>query len=377
MAKVLKKPQAVADLESMIVRRIHAAGELSRVELSRAIKVVASTTGIYVDRLVADGFLLEAAGTERGLGRPPVLLRLNPRAGRFVGVDFDARYIHAVSVDFSQALLVEARRPIPARPDTQGVLNLIAEAIRAAVGRGHRRDLLGIGLGVPGLVDPARGVSLRYNFLPDWRDVPIGPYLGEHFGVPVSLENNLRVMALAELHSPGGQGCQHLVCLGIRSGIGSGIIADGRLLTGETNQAGEVGRWIYPPAGRVDGVGRPHSIEDIASVTALLAKAGLSEVDELLGKLGLGDRHLQRLVSNAARVHAWTAHQLVALLDCQRLVVATPLLASDAYRQALFAAAERFGGEWLTARMCASELGPFAGARGAAALAFQNWRPRR
>lgn len=377
MARVLKKPQAVADLESAIVRRIQGAGELSRVELSRALKVVASTTGIYVDRLVADGFLVETSGAERGLGRPPVLLRLNPRAGRFVGVDFDARQIQAVSVDFAQNQLVEARRMIPAKADAQGVLSLIADAIRAAAGRGHRRDLLGIGLGVPGLVDPPRGMSLRYNFLPDWVDVPIGPLMAEQFGVPVSLENNLRAMALAELHSAAAQGARNLVCIGIRSGIGSGVVADGQLLTGATNQAGEIGRWIYPPAGRLDGVGRPQTIEDIASVSALLAKAGLATADELLGKLQLGDRQLERLVTAAARVHAWTAHQLVALLDCERLVVATPLLASDAYRRALFAAAERFGGQWLSGRLYASELGPFAGALGAAALAFQNWRPQR
>lgn len=377
MARVLKKPQAVAELEAKIVQHIHAAGEMSRVELSRAIQVVASTTGIYVDRLVADGFLLESTGAERGLGRPPVLLRLNPRAGRFVGVDFNARQIYAVAVDFSLGPLAEVRRDIPPGTDIQGILSLIGDAIRAALGRRGRRDLLGIGLGVPGLVDPATGTSLQYLFLPDWVNVAIGPTFAEQFGVRVSIENNLRAMALAELHRPGAQNWQHLVCLGIRSGIGSGIVVDGRLLSGATQRAGEIGRWIYAPGRRADPSNRPRTIEDIASVTALLAKTELATIDALVEKLEQGDRRVEQFVKTAAHVHAWTAYQLTNLLDPERLVVATPLLAGERYRAALFAAAEQLGGSWLMQRLHASELGPFAGARGAATLAFQHWRPQR
>src|SRR6188474_3061972 len=107
MPKVAKKPQAISDLESALIHLVQGHGDVSRVDVARRLKLVPSTAGIYVDRLIAEGFLTESngpasEGTARGPGRPPVLLRLNPRAGRFVGVDFDARQILAKCVDFAQ-----------------------------------------------------------------------------------------------------------------------------------------------------------------------------------------------------------------------------------------------------------------------------------
>src|SRR5690242_7756212 len=95
---VQKKPQAVAALESAMIRLVHSEHDISRVELARRLKLVPSTAGTYVDRLLKAGFIRETAAATRGLGRPPIVLELNPQAGRFVGVDFDARQIHASSV---------------------------------------------------------------------------------------------------------------------------------------------------------------------------------------------------------------------------------------------------------------------------------------
>ena len=83
-------------------------------------------------------------------------------------------------------------------------------------------DVLGIGLGVPGPIDAERGIALDYRFIQDWRNVPIGARIGSRFDVPVFVENNLRSMALGELWCNSGAGLRDLICLGIRSGIGSG-----------------------------------------------------------------------------------------------------------------------------------------------------------
>lgn len=380
MPQVVRKPQARQNLESAVVRLIHAAGGVSRVDLARSLKLVPSTAGIYVDRLIHNKILLEAASPVRGLGRPPVVLQLNPKAGRFVGVDFDARQILAKAVDFAQQPLAEARRLIPARAGVERVLEIIGEAIeevagprRAAARTG--RDLLGIGLGVPGPVDPERGVSLYYAHLPNWRDVPIGPHFAERFGVPTFVENNLRSMALAEHCVGHGRGLRNLVCLGVRSGIGSGILVDGKLLHGAHNTAGEIGRWVYPGA-KPTKDDRPTTIEDVSSVSALLAAADLATVADLSAALERGDRRVVALVRQAAEVHGWVAHQLVALFDPETIVVSGPLVEHETYWSALRAAAERCGPD-AAARLRPSTLGPFAGASGAAALAFQHWKPRR
>jgi predicted NBD/HSP70 family sugar kinase len=400
MSKAVKKPHAVAALESDIVRLVRARGPLSRVELARELKLVASTAGIYADRLIRSGYLIETKAAPRGLGRPPVLIELNPQGGRFIGVDFDARQIMAVSVDFAQRPLARVCRTIPALATAERVLDTIEEAIREAIGP-TRDDVMGIGLGVPGPVDADRGVALEYKFIRDWHSVEVKRRIAATFKVPIFVENNLRSMALGELWCGEGRGLRDLVCLGIRSGIGSGIIVGGRLLRGSNNMAGEIRRWVCPEdilpvqatlASRSDGE-PPRTIEDVASVTAMLDEASarlargeasslgkpgdLPSVDELLQAAAAGDGLARSIVERFAFTHGWIVHQLALLLDPERVVIAGPLAASPVYLDAVQEATVRLAGPELGSRIVRSKLGAFAGARGAAAMAFHHWRPRR
>lgn len=400
MPKVVKKPHAVADLESDIVRLVRARGPISRVELARELKLVASTMGIYTDRLLRKGYLTESKSARSGLGRPPVLIELNPQGGRFIGVDFDARQIMAMSVDFAQRPLVQVRRTIPAVATAERVLATIEESIREVIGP-TGDDVMGIGLGVPGPVDADRGVALDYKFIRDWHNVEIKRQIGALFKVPVFVENNLRSIALGELWCGEGRGLRDLVCLGIRSGIGSGIIVGGRMLRGSNNLAGEIRRWICPEdilpgqaahAGRGNGRA-PRTIEDVASVTAMLDEVGerlARGESSLLGKPGDlpsvaalvegadgGDELARSIVERGASTHGWIVHQLVLLLDPERVIIAGPLAESSVYLDTLQRATTRLAGPTVAARVVRSTLGDFAGARGAAALAFHHWRPRR
>ena len=251
--KALKKLQVVSDLESAMIRLVRARGGISRVELARKLKLVPSTAGIYVDRLLVEGYLLETAVSVRGLGRPPVVVQLNPRAGRFVGVDFDARQIFATAVDFAQQPLQEVRRTIPARATVERVLEIIADAITEVAGTSRTN------CSASGSACPARSMR-RAESRCDIRFCETGTKCRSvrgwpnTFSVPVSVENNLRSIALAELWSGQGRGLRNFVCLGVRSGIGSGIIVDGQLLRGANNLAGEIGRWVCPEA-LIDGSG--------------------------------------------------------------------------------------------------------------------------
>jgi glucokinase len=369
---------------------------MSRRELARELKLVDSTAGIYADRLIQGGYLVESKATARGLGRPPVLIELNPERGRFIGVDFDARQILTVAVDFTQRPLEQVRRTIPARATTERVLSTIEQSIHDVIGP-RRSDVLGIGLGVPGPVDAENGIALRYKFISDWHDVEIKPRITAAFKVPVFVENNLRSMALGELWCGAGRGLQDLVCLGIRSGIGTGIIVGGKLLRGASNLAGEIGRWacpedILPTPTSSDGA-CPRTIEDVVSVTAMMnevvdrlnrgersavgAPGDSPTVTDLLAAAATGDPLARSIVERSALTHAWIVHQLALLLDTERIVIAGPLAEAAVYLDALRHAMARLGGLQLGARVVVSTLGTFAGALGAAALAFHHWRPKR
>src|SRR5881394_2533703 len=113
---------------------------------------------------------------------------------------------------------------------------------------GRARDVLGIGIGVPGAIDPKNQVALAYAHIKGWKNIPLGETLTKKFKVDVFLENNIRSMALAELWFGQGRGLENFICLGIRTRIAAGIVAGGHLLHGEGNRAGEIGGWLYPVA---------------------------------------------------------------------------------------------------------------------------------
>jgi N-acetylglucosamine repressor len=411
MARRIKaKHQQVASLEAEMLRRVRTRGGLSRIELARELQLAPSTAGIYVDRLVRDGFLQETESLEReAVGRPPTALVPNPDGGRFVGVDFEARNLMATVVDFSQQPLRQVHQSIRPADSAAQIVAKITQAIQELMA-GDARPVLGIGVGVPGTIDPVRNVAVHYEFIRDWRDVPLGARLSEQFSVPVYLENNIRSMALAELWFGAGRGLQDFVCVGIRSGIAAGVVIGGHLLHGARHRAGEIGRWVCPAPAELmkrelvgsqvpDRGGRGSSsweprLEQVASLSAIVAAAqrgrqdgrktsltgiaGDVTIDDVLAAARQGDEFSGQLVRAAARLHGWVAHQLDQLFDPQQIIFAGPLAESDD----LFLATVRETARQLddTGRepvVVNSPLGRYNGAVGAAALALHRWKPKR
>jgi glucokinase len=193
-------------------------------------------------------------------------------------------------------------------------------------------------------------------------------------------------MALGELWCGQGRGLRNLVCLTVRRGIGSGIIVDGKLLRGAHNYAGEVGLWACPEEALSSSArsseDRPRAIQDVASVPAVLARAGVPgspepKILDVLQAADFGDSPAREAVEHAASHHGWILHQLAFLFDPERLIVCGPMAQSRVYQESVKRAATWLAGEEMGRRVLASELGPFSGALGASALAFHHWRPRR
>ena len=369
------KHQIVARVEAELLKRLRTRDGLSRVELARELHLAPSTTGIYVDRLLRDRFIVESHKADREQGRPPTLLVPNPDGGRFVGVDFEARSILATVVDFSQQVVRQARRAIREGDSVERILVRIEEIIHTVI-EGDKRPLLGIGVGVPGTIDPADGIARGYEFIPGWKDVPLARRLADEFGVPVHLENNIRSMAMAELWFGQGMGLRNFVCLGVRTGIGAGIVADGHLLRGEHGSAGQIGKWLAP------GGSASRTLESVASLQAILEAAGAatrSEMDlaALRAAAEAGNRKILQVLGRAAEVHGWAIHQLQLLFDPQRVILVGPLAdLGPAFLEPLCAAVRRHSPEEQP-QIVNSTLGQFSGAFGAAALALHHWKPVR
>jgi N-acetylglucosamine repressor len=391
-----------ADLEADILKCVRASNGMSRVEVARTLGLAPSTAGIYVERLMIDGYLEETEKAERETGRPPVLLNLNPERGEFVGVDFEARNIMAVAVDFSDKPLRDAHLKIAESDTVEQITRKLEQAINKVLPEDPRR-LLAIGVGVPGLVDSANGVALHYEYIANWRNVPLAKTLRTKFDVPVFLENTTRAMALAELWFGQGLGVGDFLCIGIRSGIAAGMILDGKLYCGTSHSAGELGRWRCPVA-----TGRAASwfeaersafgpeLQEVASVRAIrraLARAIASGEKSILrgpaARIHIQDivRAVQQrdpltllVINEAARCLGWAISQLLLTLDPRKIVLAGPLtMLGENFLQPVRAMADSLtpAENSRTADIVNSTMGEFIGALGAAALAVHEWKPAR
>jgi predicted NBD/HSP70 family sugar kinase len=403
--RIKSKHQHVASLEAELLRRVRAHGGLSRVQLARELKLAPSTAGIYVDRLVREGFLLETETTGRETaGRPPTSLVPNPDGGRFIGVDFEARNLMATVVDFSQQPIRQVHKTLRPTDSAAQILAKIELAIDEMMAR-DSRPVLGIGVGVPGAIDPVTNVAVHYDFIKGWSDVPLGERLGERFGVPVFLENNIRSMALAELWFGAGRGLRNFVCIGIRSGIAAGVVVNGHLLHGAQHRAGEIGHWVCPvPAELADATPSRRNgewrwqasakLEQIASLSAIVAaaqrgvkggeKTALADVkgelttDDVLAAAHDGDKFALSLVRAVGRVHGWVAHQVNELFNPEKIIFAGPLAdLGGVFLAAVRETARELGDAGRDLVIVNSTLGQYNGAVGAAALALHQWKPKR
>jgi N-acetylglucosamine repressor len=396
--------QQMASVESEILKQVRAHPGISRVSLARKLQIAPSTVGNYTARLITEGFIIEDPDKlDFEMGRPPTALRLNPDGGQFIGVDFEARNIMAMAVDFSDRPLKQAHKDIEQSDSVQAIIEKIEQAIEQVLPDSQSR-LLAIGVGVPGLVNPGKGIAVHYKYISDWQNVVLAAPLAKKFGVPVYLENNARSMALAELWFGQGRGQRDWLCIGIRSGIGAGIVASGQLQRGANNRAGEIGRWVCPKLPKAGAFfsnngevpAKKMELQEVASVRAILGalerarqagkKTLLSRREGPLNFADVLDAAKQRdhltleIIGVAAETLSWAVSELSFALNPSRVILAGPLtLLGETMLQPLREGAQELlqeSGADVPA-IVNSTMGEYSGALGAAALAVHEWKPRK
>lgn len=361
------------------VLQVRSGRATSRTTLAKALGISPSTTGLYVDQLIADHYLNESGLNQGPMGRPRRTLSTHPEAGWFAGVEFNAQRIQVVGVDFSGELKTTVELILPAEVMADQVIKSILACVAkaAAVMQG---PLLSVGLGVPGLVDAQAGVGLYYAFIPDWQQVPVVEKIGSKLKVPVILQNNLRAIALAERWFGLGHELNDYVILGPRSGFGIAMVQDGRVIEGANHAAGEVGRWAWP---LMDGTGGSQELHHALSAPATWRRlAGAGSSAKLPEDLRAG---LTELAESAGPEWDAVCNDFARVIGCLQLVIDTavfilhgPLTVlgerfchAITERAAVLMPALRGAG----LRVVPSTLGDNAGALGAASLAMEAWSP--
>jgi glucokinase len=171
-------------------------------------------------------------------------------------------------------LLAKEREPSRAREGSGPMIERLLVMSRRAAGTAAT-GFSSVGISVGGPLDPASGIILSPPNLPGWDRVPLRARIAEGLGLPscrVHVENDANACALAELHFGAGRGRRHFVFLTMSTGLGGGLILDGRLYRGASFNAGEVGHQIVVPDGPACGCGKRGCLEAVASGSGIASR---------------------------------------------------------------------------------------------------------
>jgi predicted NBD/HSP70 family sugar kinase len=379
-------PIGLSDLGRVrVLRALTEKPWLSRAELVRRTGLARATVGSVIFDLMGAGLVRESAAagaTGTRTGRPPQLLSLEPEAGYALGLDIGHDHVRAVLTDVVGTSRWDRTEPLAVDGDPQRTLatavRLIDQAIeQAAV---PREKILGLGAGIACPVDRDGRRLHAEGIMPGWVGVRPVDELAARTGLSVRITNDANAGVLAERRFGAARDCDNVVYLRLSSGIGAGVVCDGRMLLGYGGLAGELGHFTVEPSGAVCRCGNRGCLETVASPTAiaeLLTRSWGRPVTgaQLADLLRGGDRGTLRAVEDAGDAVGRALAATVMLLNPELIVVGGDLVTAG---EALFEPMRRtlarntMGSHTEALRIVPSALGDSAGVRGAAALVLDG-----
>ena len=313
-------------------------GVASRADIARRTGLSRSTVSTLVSDLQRDGLIVDREGptdaVPRG-GRPPVLIALGREAGVAVGIDFGKRHLAVAVGDLSHAILAETRREMPDDYDASRGLDEAEELAREVLEDAQVApdEVLGVGLGVPGPVHLATGTVGSSAILPGWVGARVAEEMSDRLQLPVHVDNDANLGALAELHWGAGRGRSSLAYVKIATGIGGGLVLRGRLFRGAGGTAGEIGHTTIDEAGPICRCGSRGCLESFAATPAIVELLRPSLGPDLTAELVIqrareGDLGARRAIGDAGRHIGSALANLCNLFNPELIVVGGTLAAA-------------------------------------------------
>jgi predicted NBD/HSP70 family sugar kinase len=258
-----------------VLRAIRGGGASTRALVAKTTGLSQPTVNQIVTELIKAGLIIEESGPASQparRGRPGTFLSFNSGAGHVLGIDIGAEKVSAMVADLEGKILSrESDRSgtpdqLRPKPLLKLIHSVVSKALQAA--KVNRRELMAVGVGVPGSIDAATGRIKFVPALPDWEGIHVAKQFERGLNCPVLVSNDMHLAILAERRFGAARGVAHAVYLHIGVGIGLGILINGEIYTGGDGDAGEIA--FLPIVGDADrpaaGFGR---FEWVAGSTAL------------------------------------------------------------------------------------------------------------
>jgi glucokinase-like ROK family protein len=330
-------------IQAEIMRYVRAVDRsVARSEMTEALGVSRSKISQEVGRLLEAGLLVEDGLAESEGGRRSSLLRIPRSAGLIAAVDLGATSIDVAVSTLGSELVAHRGERADVREGPKAVLGRVKKLLTELLEEqgASRRNVRAIGVGVPGPVEQASGLLRSPPIMPGWDRFPIRDAFAGEYAAPVFVDNDVNVMALGEHWGGVGKGLDNMLFVKIGTGIGGGVIADGRLYRGSQGCAGDIGHICVDPEGPVCSCGNRGCLEAMAAAPAIALKAercareglspNLSGVLEERGELSakdvgeaasVGDYHALEIIREAGQLVGRALATLVSTLNPSLIVI--------------------------------------------------------
>ncbi|HEY2041916.1 MAG TPA: ROK family protein [Jatrophihabitans sp.] len=367
-----------------VLQALTDARELSRAHLMRRTGLSRATVSSVIFDLIDEELVREqaVASSAAKLGRPPVLLSLEPRAAHALGVDIGHDHVRTVLSDLVGNCLWDNSIDIDVDDSAQDTLQAATKSIDRALRetKTPQSSVLGLGVGIACPVDRRNGELRAEGIMPGWVGLKPGEELAARTGLRVQVINDANACVLAERRYGAAQTWDDVVYLRLSAGIGAGIVSDGRMLLGHDGLAGELGHVTVEPNGTVCRCGNRGCLETVASptaITTLLSRSWGQTVTstDLAALIEQHDRGAVRAVGDAGEAVGRVLAMTVMTLNPRLILIGGELAAAgdlllDPMRRAL--ARNAVGSHSRQLEISMSALGDTAAVRGAAALVLAD-----
>ncbi len=282
-------------------------GPISRFDLAQLTGLAPSSVTRLIRDLAELELIVEIGKGQSSGGRQPILIVPNPQAGLVVSLDLSGPHLLGGVFDAANNLIKMAEQPFNGL-GPEAIRKQIVDIIHGLLGvpAARKRSLLGIGVSLPGVIDIRTG-EVRDSAILHLQNYPLRKILTAEFGLPVYVEHDASVAALAEHNYGAGRGLESFIYILVSTGIGSGIFLNGEIFRGELGGAGEFGHIILDPGGQLCLCGKRGCLEAMAAAPAILSSARrmmLRERADLLATLSEGhsDRLSIDMIARAAQM---------------------------------------------------------------------------
>lgn len=331
----LTQDQTKAHHQRLALRVVYRTGPCSRADLARATGLTRTTASAVVDELLAAGLVKEIGQGPSSGGKPPTLLGLVDDARTVIGLDLAGDALGGAVFDLRGKPLSVLSTPRRNGLEAGEILALIDRLVEAAAAR----PVLGVGVGLPGLIDLQAGL-VQQAVPSGWQELPLGEALRRQCALPVALANDSQAAALAQVVF-GGAGAKSLAVVRAGNGISAGIVLEGRVFQGASYAgASEIGHVRAVEDGEMCVCGRFGCLETVASERALLRWAKIAfgndptsrlhetaydlehlDFDAIVRAYNLHDPAINQMVERVARYLGAAAAHLIATLNLPLVVL--------------------------------------------------------